>query len=131
MAADDPDFEELSPEDLRYFETKLKAEREAIVARAQNRAREALGTDVRLPDEVDQASTEHARAFELRLAGKDRKLLGLIEHALHKIRHGQFGFCEGTDLPIPRARLEVRPWARYSIAYKEELEHERAQYADD
>ena len=36
--------------------------------------------------------------------------------------------CEGTDTPIGFKRLELRPWTRYSVAYKEQLERERSQH---
>nr|WP_255216410.1 TraR/DksA C4-type zinc finger protein [Pseudenhygromyxa sp. WMMC2535] len=38
--------------------------------------------------------------------------------------------CEGTDEPIELRRLEARPWARYSLAYKEQLELERSMHVD-
>ena len=120
----------LTPEDLRRLEAKLVTERAAIVARTQTRSSEALAESVRLPDEADQASAEEARAFDLRLADKDRKLLNLIEHAIDKIHRGEYGLCEGTDEPIDVRRLEARPWARFSVAYKETLEKERALHAD-
>ncbi len=115
----------LSDEDVRRLEKKLHDERAAIVERSQTRSNRALAAELRVPDEADQASTQEAQAFELKLANKDRKLLNLIEHAIDKIRRGEFGLCEGTDEPIEVARLEARPWARYSVAHKEQLEKDR------
>lgn len=60
----------------------------------------------------------------LQLAEKERKLLQELEHALAKVDAGTYGVCEGTDEPIGFGRLNARPWARYSIAYKEQLEHD-------
>lgn len=60
------------------------------------------------------------------MAERDAKLLREINHALVKCEDGTYGYCEGTgEEPIGRARLKVRPWTRYSIAYKEEIELER------
>ena len=120
----------MTSNDLERMEQRLREERDAIVARTRRRAREALAESARVPDEADQASLDHDAAFELRLADKDRKLLNLIEHALNKIPTGEFGLCEGTGEPIALPRLEARPWARYSIAYKEQLERERALHSD-
>ena len=127
----EPQPDELSPDELRHFEARLTAERDAILARSTERSTAALETELRHPDEVDQASTESAQAFELRLASRDRKLLTRIERALEKIPRGEYGLCEGTGELIARARLEARPWARFSVAYKEELERERALHVDD
>ncbi|RYZ80456.1 MAG: hypothetical protein EOP06_25295, partial [Proteobacteria bacterium] len=41
---------------------------------------------------------------------------------LEKIKSGEYGFCEGTGEPIPKRRLEVRPWCRHSVKFKEQLE---------
>lgn len=120
----------MSPDDLRILEQKLRDERATILARSKRRAREALGDSAHLPDEADQAALDTGAAFELRLADKDRKLLELIEHALRKLPTGEYGLCEGTGEPIDLARLHARPWARYSIAYKEQLERERSLHAD-
>ena len=35
---------------------------------------------------------------------------------------GTYGLCEGTGEPIGYSRLKLRPWARYSVEYQEELE---------
>jgi len=121
---------ELHPEDLRRLEAKLLEERAAILQRTRVRSTEALAESVRLPDEAEQASAEEAQTFELRLADKDRKLLNSIEHALDKIHRGGYGLCEGTDEPIDVRRLDARPWARFSVDYKETLEKERAMHVE-
>ena len=75
-----------------------------------------------LSDEVDQASAMVEQNLTFRLLDRDRKLLGEIEHAISKIDAGDYGFCEGTGEPIPKRRLELRPWCRHSVKYKEHLE---------
>lgn len=65
----------------------------------------------------------------LRLLEKERKLLREIEHALEKFTDDSYGICEGTEEPIPVNRLLARPWARYSLAFKEELENLERGYA--
>jgi DnaK suppressor protein len=73
-------------------------------------------------DEVDQASAMVEQNLMFRLLDRDRKLLGEIEHALAKVDSGDFGYCEGTGEAIPKRRLELRPWCRHSVKYKEKLE---------
>jgi len=53
---------------------------------------------------------------------KDRQLLREINVALAKIRDGTYGICEGTGKPITKARLEAKPWAKYSIEYARKME---------
>jgi DnaK suppressor protein len=38
-----------------------------------------------------------------------------IELALKKIEEGNYGYCEKTNKPIPQARLELIPEARYCV----------------
>lgn len=119
---------DLTPELIAELEAKLEQERQAIITRTRARSTEALSERLQLPDEADQASAQEAQAFELKLANKDRKLLNLIEHAIDKMRRGEYGLCEGTDDPIELRRLQARPWARFSIAHKEQLELERSMH---
>ncbi len=119
---------DLTPELIAELEATLEQERRAIITRTRARSSEALSERLQLPDEADQASAQEAQAFELKLADKDRKLLNLIEHAIDKMRRGEYGLCEGTDEPIELRRLQARPWARFSIVHKEQLEFERSMH---
>ncbi len=125
----DPDIglDERAREELRQ---ELIDTRARVLARGRLRAREALGEMTALADEADLAATSAAQFHDLRLAEKDRKLVGLIEHALDKFMKGTYGLCEGSEEPIPLPRLRLRPWARYSIEHKQQLEHERAMYEE-
>jgi DnaK suppressor protein len=75
-----------------------------------------------LSDEMDQASLETDRGTALQLLDQERSLLWEIDTALAKFERGSYGLCEGTGEPIELRRLLARPWARYSLAYKEALE---------
>ena len=75
-------------------------------------------------DEAELASEDAEISLETRLMDRDAKLLREVERALDKVQAGTYGLCEGTDEPIGYARLKLRPWTRYSVTYKEELERE-------
>lgn len=75
-------------------------------------------------DEADQAAEDAEVSLETRLLDRDAKLLREVERALSKVENETYGLCEGTDEPIGYARLKLRPWTRYSVTYKEELERE-------
>jgi DnaK suppressor protein len=89
------------------------------------RQRRSGATSEQTPgDEADLASEDAEVSLETRLMDRDAKLLREVERALEKVEDGQYGLCEGTDEPIGYARLKLRPWTRYSVTYKEELERE-------
>ncbi len=71
---------------------------------------------------MDDANTEGATAMASKLLERDVHLLREIDRALAKMSEGTYGLCEGTGEPIGYSRLKLRPWARYSIEYQEELE---------
>lgn len=96
----------------------------SIEARRQRHA--AIDPDNNI-EEMDQATTSQEQAFELRVLDKESKLLREVERALKKFEDETYGLCEGTEEPIGYARLEARPWARYSVAFKEEREREERQ----
>jgi len=52
----------------------------------------------------------------------------MITRALSKFDVKEFGLCEGTEEPIGFRRLKLVPWARYSVAYKEQLELEQIRF---
>lgn len=120
------DDEELTDEELAYFKERLEKERDAVKARLHMRI-QAMADGDNPADELDQAGKISDQAFSLRLADKERKLLSQIEKALVKFETSDYGYCEGTGEPIGRKRLELRPWTRYSIEYKEELERAKKQ----
>lgn len=121
-----PDLEGdlFTPEELETFRDLLNSERNKILAKAR-RAMEDGGIQIdknEMMDEVDQASAMVEQNLMFRLLDRDRKLLNEIDHALLKIDTGEFGYCEGTGEPIPKRRLELRPWCRHSVKFKEKLE---------
>ena len=81
-----------------------------------------MGRDV--GDEMDEANIEGEAAVTTKLLDRDVHLLVEIDRALAKIRDGTYGICEGTGEPIGYSRLRLRPWARYSVEYQEELERQ-------
>jgi DnaK suppressor protein len=113
-----------TPEELASFRDLLEIELNKILAKARRAVEEGnIQIDKNdLMDEVDQASAMVEQNLTFRLLDRDRKLLSEIEHAIAKIDSGDYGYCEGTGEPIPKRRLELRPWCRHSVKYKERLE---------
>jgi DnaK suppressor protein len=108
---------------------KLVDEKNRVLGNFERHVDDALADEDILADEIDIAQRSTDQAWLFRMADKDRKLLIEIDAALEKMKTGEYGLCEGTDEPIGFKRLELRPWTRYSVAYKEMLEREKAQQA--
>ena len=121
----DPDAK-LTAAQLKQLYGTLISERARVIEGVKRHVGEAVEDQDRLPDDVDLASRHADQAFLLRFADKEHKLLRQINLALTKLETGEYGVCEGTGEPIGYARLKIRPWTRYSVQYKEELERRRA-----
>ena len=116
----------LNKKELEKFKQKLLQYREEVASRIRDRANTARVEDFNeLTEEIDQAAHASEEAFNMRLLDKEVKLLREIEAAIRKFEDGTYGICEGTGEPIERRRLEARPWTRYSVAYKEQLERDK------
>jgi DnaK suppressor protein len=99
----------------------LEAKRQELTMRLKSR-RPSTASEQSPGDEADQASDDAEISLETRLMDRDAKLLREVERALEKVHDNTYGLCEGTDEPIGYARLKLRPWTRYCVTYKEELE---------
>lgn len=124
----DPDSG-LTPKQTRDLYEKLRRERQRVLEGVRRHIAEATDPTGPMADEMDQASRDAEQAYLIRYANKERKLLIEIAHALQKMRSGEYGICEGTGEPIGYKRLSIRPWTRYSIQHKEELERRKAERA--
>jgi DnaK suppressor protein len=66
-------------------------------------------------DYIDYAVNSYDREFLLSLTEMDQKELFLVEDALRRIDRGEYGYCMASGDEIPLKRLDVQPWARYSV----------------
>jgi DnaK suppressor protein len=121
----DDDVSELKREDFERLRKRLQEERQVVKARLDRHLAEAVEDSDNLPDEMDLATRQSDQAYLLRLADKEKKLLNEIDHALAKFERGVYGVCEGTGEAIGLKRLELRPWTRYGLEFKERLEREK------
>lgn len=118
---------ELNKKQLTALYEALLEKRTSVLKGLGEHLNDAISNVDPLSDEMDVAQRHTEQAYLMRFADKERKLLGEITNALEKMRDGEYGVCEGTGEPIARRRLELRPWTRYSVEYKEQVERERKQ----
>ena len=118
----------LKSKDLLIFRDLLIQKRHELLGDVDSMEQEALrsttGSNLsNLPIHMaDMGTDNYEQEFTLGLVEKDRQMLREINMALEKIKTGTYGICEGTGKPITRARLEAKPWARYSLEYMVKLE---------
>ncbi|MCX4244686.1 TraR/DksA family transcriptional regulator [Paraliomyxa miuraensis] len=114
------------------FRRILIDKRDRLIAEAKRTLDQdmVIEADERM-DEVDQASSEYMQAFSFRLRGRERFLLGKIEHALKKMEGHEYGLCEECEEQISLKRLQARPEAQLCIQCKEAQEKDEAIYAED
>lgn len=68
---------------------------------------------------ADAGSDNFEQEFALDLMDSEKKMLKEINDALGRINEGTFGICEGRGEPVPKARLNAIPWARYCVGCAE------------
>ena len=119
-AAELEHFRELLMEKLREIVGDVNhIENEAL----RKSRTEAAGDLSTMPIHMaDIGSDNFEQEFALGLMNSERKIVSEIVAALKRIEEGTYGVCEGTGNPIPRARLEANPWARYGVEYASQFE---------
>ncbi len=130
-----PPFEPQAHPDAKLTKKQVKAlfetllsERDRVMQGLGEHLSDAISNVDPLSDEMDVAQRHTEQAYLMRFADKERKLLVQIQNAIEKLQEGEYGVCEGTGEPIAFKRLELRPWTRYSVEYKEQVERERKQH---
>ncbi len=76
---------------------------------------------------ADIGTDNYEQEFALDLMDSERRILHEIDDALQRVEEGVYGICEGTGQPIPKARLEAQPWARYCVEYARMVEEGRVE----
>jgi DnaK suppressor protein len=71
---------------------------------------------------ADAASDNFDREFSLTMVSNRQDVLYEVEEALERLENGTYGICEMSGKPIPRERLDVIPWARFTAEWQAEFE---------
>jgi DnaK suppressor protein len=113
---------------LQKFRKQLKQMKADIISDVEQTLTEMTSQNGNIPDPNDRATMESDRSFELRLRGRERKLLDKIDEAVNRIDEGTYGICDECGEEIRIKRLEARPVAKYCIDCKTAQEQrEKAQ----
>jgi DnaK suppressor protein len=120
----------LTAKELRHFRGLLLLKRAEIIgdlSAMEAAALEAGGNLSHLPIHMaDVGSDTYDQDFNLGLAESERVRLREIDDALQRIEDKTYGICQKTGNPIPKARLNAKPWAKYTIEAARQIEEEEA-----
>ena len=72
--------------------------------------------------QADAGSDAYDRDFALSLLSQEQDALYEFDQALKRIELGTYGKCEMSGKPIPHARLEAIPFARFTVQCQSQLE---------
>src|SRR6201984_1154458 len=123
--------EKLSPV-LRQKELKLQFLRDSLldsmmgVSRDTLRARaEGSEASAFAMHQADAGSDAYDRDFALSLLSQGQNAFYEFEEALKRIEIGTYGVCEMSGKPIPHARLEAIPFARFTVECQTQIEKQK------
>lgn len=110
----------LSKKELNYYRGLLLIKRGELVGDLSAMEAAALrssgGELSHMPIHMaDIGSDTYEQDFTLGLAENERQHLREIDEALQRIEDRIYGVCQMTGKDIPKARLEAKPWAKYTI----------------
>ncbi len=110
----------LGKAELDHYRDILLRHRRELVGRVTGLEDEALrssgGNLSNMPlHPADIGTDTFDQDFALGMAATDRQLLQEIDEALERIELKTYGVCQMTGKPIPKARLDAKPWAKYTV----------------
>lgn len=115
------------PKFIESQKQKLLQLKNEIINSIQNRSSDELQADKdQVVEDGDQAQQYLDQNLTFGLRQREIQRLRDIESALERIEEGTYGYCEETDEPISKKRLEKMPWTRLCIEAAEDLERHNA-----
>ena len=112
-------------EHFRRILTEQLRQRVAQVRDNQAAALEMAADDDGVKDTVDMSLKDVSQEIAFRLGERESQLVADIDQALLRIKEGTYGVCARCGQPIPEARLEALPTARYDAACQAALEADK------
>jgi RNA polymerase-binding protein DksA len=100
----------------------LHGMRDEVMGQSQQ---DASGDLSKMPlDMADVGSDSYEREFTISLIEGDQSILSEIDDALERMENGTYGTCINPECgkPIPKARLEIKPYARLCIECQKKSE---------
>ncbi len=120
----------LSDRDLERYHAMLLKVRRDLVGRVELTEKEALksndGNLSTMPLHMADIGTDtFEQDFALEFAQLDRRLVVEVDDALGRIKDRTYGLCLMSGKPIPKGRLDAKPWAKYTVEAERTAERTR------
>lgn len=125
-----PDSEYMNDKQLEFFRSRLKQQKDDLLANAGETTEHLREDTTIVPDPADRATIEEEHALELRTRDRERKLLKKISQSLTRIDSGEYGFCDETGEPIGLGRLLARPTATLTLEAQQRRELKQKMFGD-
>lgn len=126
LAAPEDDY--MNDKQLMFFQQRLFEMRQSLIDDNNNENISSLETE-RAADESDRATQEEQYWIQVHMKERASNLINDIDKALHRIRTGDYGFCEDTGEEIGIQRLLIRPTSLYTAENQARRELQTRQYA--
>lgn len=113
----------MEPEELESAEKILREMRSQLLREVQESmsAYREMG-EAALPDISDVSANAYSRDVLLNLSENQQQKIRDIDAALERIANGNYGVCARCEEEISHQRMQVRPFSRYCIDCKTEIE---------
>jgi DnaK suppressor protein len=116
---------------LQEFRDQLEEQRKELIEKILHTVNHEIDLKPEdMADEVDLASVLADQNFNLRLRGRERRLMEKIDYAIQRIDANEFGNCVACGDSIALKRLEARPVTTMCIDCKEDEERREQHYSD-
>lgn len=102
------------------LDSMMGVSRDTLRSRAEGSEASAFGMH-----QADAGSDAYDRDFALSLLSQEQDALYEIEEALKRVDAGTYGICEMSGKPIPHARLEAIPFARFTVECQTQIEKQK------
>lgn len=115
----------LNAKDLETYKAlllQLQREVSGDISALEDDAFSTDGDRLSVDNPADIGSESFSQEFSLELLQRDEVTLGEIQEALGRVDAGTFGLCESCDEPIPKARLNAVPHARFCVTCQRKAE---------
>ena len=110
----------LSKKDLDKYRDLLILRRREIMGMVSGLETEALrssgGNLSNMPVHMaDVGRAVFEQDFTLGMAATEREMVVQIDAALQRVGDRTYGVCQATGKPIPKTRLNAKPWAKFTV----------------
>jgi DnaK suppressor protein len=120
-----PMTKKMNKKDRDQFRKLLADKKESITRKLTEAITESKEMESNVAqDLVDKAETSYTKEFLLSLSDGEREQLLLIDEALKRLAHGEFGTCQVCRKEIGPKRLLALPWTPLCIDCQEKAEEE-------